>query len=114
DHCIALALLDQFQGAGHGAVLFLAQNLDGLVFHREHLAGVNDPDAVVEKMSLAHPRPDLPLVADEVKLGDSVAGVERDFDSLDDNLTPVVAAHDIHYDSHKTTERRGNHSACAL
>ena len=75
---------------------------------------MNDFDAVVLKAGFGHRRPDLCFVTHEAKPGDFVAGVERDFDALDDNLTAVVATHDIHYDSHKAKERRGNNSASAL
>jgi len=49
-----------------------------------------------------------------VNRGDCPAVVERRFDAFDDNLASVVATHDIHYDSHKAKERRGNNSASAL
>jgi len=75
---------------------------------------MNDFDAIVLKASLGHRRPDLRFVTHEAKPGDFVEGVERDLDALNDNLTAVVATHDIHYDSHKAKERRGNNSASAL
>src|SRR2546422_531208 len=69
---------------------------------------MDDFDAFVAEMSLGHRRPDLRLVPHQVKLGNSVAGVERGFDAFDDNLATMVATHDIHYDSHKAKERRRN------
>ena len=107
NHRVALALLDQLQGASHGAVLFLAQDVEWLVLHREHFGGVNDFDAVVLQASFGHCRPDLCFVTHEAQLGDFAAGVERDFDALNDNLTAVVATHDIHYDSHKEKSAEG-------
>jgi hypothetical protein len=46
------------------------------------------------------------LVADKVDGGKVVVGLERAFDSLNDDLTTVVAAHDIHCDAHSDGSRK--------
>jgi hypothetical protein len=47
----------------------------------------------------------LGLVANEVQARDAGVRFQCVFDAFDDNLTTVVATHDIHYNSHKWKER---------
>ena len=41
------------------------------------------------------------LVADEIKAGDFFVGFQRQLRARDDDSAAVVAAHDIHCDSHR-------------
>jgi hypothetical protein len=51
---------------------------------------------------------DLGFQPDEVQLRNVRVGLERLFDTIDDDRDSVVATHDIHDDSHKWKER-GRH-----
>ena len=62
---------------------------------------MNHSEAAVPTAALLEGHFNFRFVADQIKLGDSRIGLKRKPDSIDDNSTPVVATHDIHYDSHK-------------
>ena len=66
----ALPSLDQFHGAGDGAVLFLAERAGGFVVHLHDFAGVDDAHAMVAKTACGQGGVDFGLVADEEKGGD--------------------------------------------
>ena len=57
---------------------------------------------------------DFRLIADQVQLRDGWVGLKRQPDPIDDDPAPVVATHDIHYNSHKSKERRRKEAGCAL
>ena len=71
NHRIRLALVDQFDRAGDGAILLLAERGGRLVGHGQHLAGVDDPHAMVAKAALGQGGVDLAPVADQVQGGDA-------------------------------------------
>ncbi len=62
---------------------------------------MDDLDAIVPQVGCVQSRVDFVLFADEIKGGDLLIRFQRPFDALDDDRAPMVAAHDIHYDSHK-------------
>jgi TPP-dependent pyruvate/acetoin dehydrogenase alpha subunit len=61
---------------------------------------VDDADAMVAKAAFRQRGVNFRLVADEVDGGDFLALLERAFHARDDDTAAVVAAHDIHCDSH--------------
>ena len=97
---IGLALADQFGGAGDGGIPFLAQRDDRLVRHLHHFRGVDDADAMVAKTARRQGGMDFLLVADEIDDGEVFAFLQGALHAGDDHTATVVAAHDIHCDSH--------------
>jgi hypothetical protein len=61
---------------------------------------MDDFDAVVSETARWQRRVDFVLVADQEKRLDIFVGLKRQLCARDDNPATVVAAHDIHCDSH--------------
>ena len=91
---------DQFRGAGDGAVAFFAERAGGFVIHLHDFAGVNDAHAMVAKTAFGQRGVDFGLMADQEKGGDVFVVLQGLFDAGNDNATTVIAAHDIHCNSH--------------
>ena len=64
-----------------------------------------DSQPGIRAMSTGQLGLDLGLQPDKVQLGNVRVGLERLFDTIDDDRDSVVATHDIHDDSHKWKER---------
>ena len=97
---VRLAIVDQFGGAGDGRILFLAQRDDGLVLHFHDLGGVDDADAMVAKAARRQGGVDVRLVADEVDGREVLVFLQGALHVGDDDTAAVVAAHDIHCNTH--------------
>ena len=98
---VGLAVADQFGGAGNGRILFFAERNDRLVVHLHDFAGVDHAHAMIAETPCRQGGMDVRLVADEIKGGDFFAGLQRQFGAGNDDPATVVAAHDIHCDSHR-------------
>ena len=98
---VGLAFADQFRGAGDGRILFFAKRDGRFVVHFHDFAGVDDAHAMVAKAACRQGGVDFGLVADQVKGGDFLVVFQRPLDAGDDDTATVVAAHDIHCDSHR-------------
>src|ERR1019366_10387971 len=83
-----------------------------LVCHCEVLAGMDDAHAMVTKPSLGQGGVDFAPIANQVKGGNPLIGLQSPLGALDDHPAAVVATHDIHCDSHKETQR-GETPRCA-
>ena len=97
---VGLAFVNQFHGAGDGAIAFAAQGGGRLVLHGKHFTGMNEVDPPVAQAGLFERGLNVVLVADEVDGGEMVVGFESAFNAFNDDLATVVAAHDIHCDAH--------------
>ncbi len=93
--------MDEFGGAGDGGILLFAEGDDGLVVHRDHLAGVDHAHAMVAKTARRQCRVNGGLIADEVKGGDFFVRLKRQLGAGDDHAATMVTTHDIHCDSHR-------------
>jgi hypothetical protein len=98
---VGLAFRDQLGGAGNGGILLLAQRGGRFVIHLDDFAGVDDPHAVVAEAAFGQGTMDFGLVADEEDRGDALVVLQGLLDAGDDNTTPMIAAHDIHCNSHR-------------
>jgi hypothetical protein len=67
---------------------------------------VNDFEAAIAAARVFESRFDLGLVPDEVAFGNGGIGAQGEPDPIDNDTAPVVAPHDIHYDTHKSKESR--------
>jgi hypothetical protein len=88
-------------GADDGRILFFAERDDRLVVHFHDFGGVDDADAMVAETARRERGMYFGLVADEENGGDFFIFLQRAFDTRDDDATTVVAAHDIHCDTHR-------------
>ena len=68
---------------------------------------MNDAQAGVATTVLGEGGLDFGFATDDVKLGDFGDGLEGEFNAIKHDPASVVAAHDIHDDSHKRKERGG-------
>src|SRR5439155_453920 len=66
NHRIGFAFTHQLDGARDRAVLFLANRRRWFVLHRQHLARMDDPHAMVAKATMGQGGMDLVLMADPV------------------------------------------------
>ena len=62
---------------------------------------MDDAHAMVAKTAFGQSGVDFGLVADQVEGGDVFVVLQRPFDAGNDDPATVVAAHDIHCDSHR-------------
>ena len=62
---------------------------------------MDDADAMVAKTARRQGGMNCSLITDEIKGGDFFIGLERELGTCDDHSATVVAAHDIHCDSHR-------------
>jgi len=104
---VRLAIPDEFGGEGDGGILFFAERAGRLVVHLDDFAGVDHAHPMVAEAALGQGGMDVCLVADKVKSGDFLAGLQRQLGPRDHDAAPVVAAHDIHCDSHRRIKKRG-------
>jgi hypothetical protein len=101
DDGLGLAALDEFHRAGNGAILLLAQAVNGLVLHGQDFAGVDDLNTVVLEAGGTHGGLDCGLVADEEERGDPAVLGEGKAHAFDDHAAAMIPAHYIHRDSHR-------------
>ena len=106
DDGVGLAVVDQFHRADNRAVLFAADGGGGLVLHGQHFAGVDDPDAVVAEAAAGQGGVDFGFVADEEQGGNALVGLDGPQGAFNDHPAAVVAAHDIHCNSHNQDRPR--------
>jgi hypothetical protein len=98
---VGLASMNEFGRAGDGRIFFLAEGDDRFVIHFHHFAGVDHTHAMVAETAFRQRGVNGGLVADEIKPGNFLAGLERQLGARDHDPAAVVAAHDIHSDSHR-------------
>jgi len=98
---VGLAFVNQFCRTPNGAVAFLAKRAGGFVIHFHDFTGVDDVHAMVAKTARGQGGVNVSLIANQIKGGDFFVAFKRQFNAVDDNTTPVVAAHDIHCNSHR-------------
>ena len=111
---VGQAIPQQFDAAQNGTILFLPQAFDRLVGHFKDFGGVDDLDSCIGEIGGLEGDLYLRLASDEMQFGDFFAGGERSLDAINDEATTVVAAHDIHYDSHKAKSAARNGIRTAL
>lgn len=101
-----LAFFDEIDRPQNGAVLFLAQPHHRLVFHAEDLAGMHNFDPRVPAADVTQPGLNGLALAHKVNSVDVTQRREGLGDATHHHPRAMVAAHDIHHDSHKEKERR--------
>ena len=101
DHGPGFSGAHQFDGAHHRGIFFLADAFQRLVVHRQHFAGMDDFRARIGQPGLADGGLNVRLAPDHEDFFNGSVGCKRLLDAGNGDRTPVVAAHDIHRDSHK-------------
>ena len=62
NHGVGLVLPDEFDGADHRGIFLFPDRLERFVLHRQHLAGVDDVNALIAELSVRRSAADFVLV----------------------------------------------------
>jgi len=100
--CIGPAFLDQLDRPQERAVLLLAEPLDRLVVHGQHLAGLLELQPFVPEADFFGQGPELGFGTDRDDGRDIPVRIESQSDAMEQFLGAFVPAHDVNGQAHKT------------
>jgi hypothetical protein len=108
NYTVGLAFVHQVHGSGDGAILFPPQSGGRFVVHSKHFAGMDYLHAVIPESAFWERGVNGGFITDQIKSGYLFVSLKSPLGAFDDNAAPMVAAHDIHCDSHRNARGADN------